>query len=392
MPSSPDRWCASSSIGYANGMQLDRRQSEGRATRAEEDTAEATGTPLSVGVVSDDGFASTVASAVVAKLPDHAMIDGKRREIRVSGASVPLPPTATGAAPLGQWLASVKADANYDIVLCVSEVPRRQGSRPVIAETRDGTTGALYVPSFGTLAVRRRAVAAALAVLHELIEADDSSRLPRRYFKSRWASSDSGEGDEVLLTSSIFGRIRLVSGMIRCNRPWRLVPTLSSALAAASAASAFGVFYASIWQMAASMSLGRLTMIGVTAVIAMTVWVIFPNGLWEKRTFRSSTIDRWMYNAATLGTVLTGALCMYALLFAVVLASAVVVISPEFLAAQIGRTASSGDYFSLAWLAASLGTVAGAVGSSVADREDILDATYGHRELIRRQSATTSSS
>ena len=373
-------------------MQFDRRQSESLATRANEDTAEATRAPLSVGVVSDDGFASTIASAIVAKLPDHAVIDGERREIRVSGASVPLPPTATGAAPLGQWLASVKADAEYDIVLCVSEVPRRQGSRPVIAETRDGTTGALYVPSFGTLAVRRRAVAAALAVLHELIEADASSRLPRRYFESRWASSDSGEGDEVLLTSSIFGRIRLVSGMIRCNRPWRLVPTLSSALAAASAASAFGVFYASIWQMAASMSLGRLAMIGVTAVIAMTVWVILPNGLWEKRTFRRSTIDRWMYNAATVGTVLTGALCMYALLFAVVLSSAAVVISPEFLAAQIGRPSSIGDYFSLAWLAASLGTVAGAVGSSVADREDILDATYGHRELIRRHSATASSS
>lgn len=373
------------------GMHSDRPQSVSRDTTGNDETTDADDAPLSVGVVSDDGFAATVASAIVAKLPDHAKIDGQRREIRVSRASVPLPPTATGAAPLGQWLASVKADADYDIVLCVSEVPRRLGSRPVIAETRDGTTGALYVPSFGTLAVRRRAVSAALAVLHELIEADDSSRPPRRYFESRWASSDSEEGDEVLLTSSIFGRIRLVSGMIRCNRPWRLVPTLSGALAAASAASAFGVFYASIWQMAASMSLGRLAMIGLTAVIAMTVWVIFPNGLWERRSFRSSTIDRWMYNAATVGTVLTGALCMYALLFAVVLGSAAVVISPEFLAMQIGRTATLGDYFSLAWLAASLGTVAGAVGSSVADREDILGATYGHRELIRRRSATSSS-
>lgn len=132
-------------------------------------------------------------------------------------------------------------------------------------------------------------------------------------------------------------------------------------------------------------------MIGVTAVIAMTVWVVFPNGLWEKRSFRSSTIDRWMYNAATLGTVLAGALCMYALLFAVVLFSAAVVISPDFLTTQIGRDATLGDYLSLAWLAASLGTVAGAVGSSVANREDILGATYGHRELIRRESASASS-
>ncbi|OLT33480.1 hypothetical protein BJF84_22190 [Rhodococcus sp. CUA-806] len=75
--------------------------------------------------------------------------------------------------------------------------------------------------------------------------------------------------------------------MIRCNRPWRLVPTLSGALAAASAASAFGVFYASIWQMASSMTLARLTVIGVLAVVAMTIWLIFPHGLWEHRAFRA---------------------------------------------------------------------------------------------------------
>ncbi|MDV6261987.1 hypothetical protein [Rhodococcoides yunnanense] len=71
--------------------------------------------------------------------------------------------------------------------------------------------------------------------------------------------------------------------------------------------------------------------------------------------------------------------------------SAAVVISPDFLIGQIGRNAAPGDYFSLGWLAASLGTVAGAVGSSVANREDILGATDGHRELIRRESATKSS-
>ncbi|WP_052058441.1 hypothetical protein [Rhodococcoides fascians] len=110
-------------------MHLDRPASAGPDTTDNTHATDADVAPLSVGVVSDDGFASTVASAIIEKLPDHAMIDGHRRELRVSGASVPLPPTATGAAPLGQWLASVQATDNYDIVLCVSEVPRRLGSR-----------------------------------------------------------------------------------------------------------------------------------------------------------------------------------------------------------------------------------------------------------------------
>lgn len=355
------------------------------------------GRTLSVGVVSDRGFSSAIESAIIDALPDHVMKDGVRMTLEVSRAAVALPPTAAGAAPLGQWLDSVQSTDTYDIVLCVSEVPRRVRSRPVVAEVRDGLTCAVYVPSFGTFAVRRRAVATAVMIVHELLNTDDATRPAARRstrigVSSKWTAGpvDDDGGDRVLLSSGVFGRLRLMSGMIRCNRPWRLVPTLSGALAAASAASAFGVFYASIWQMAAAMSIARLTAIGVVAVIAMSAWLILPNDMWEKRDFRASATDRWMYNGATIGTVLTGVLCMYALLFGVVVASAAVVISPDFLSTQIGRSATPSDYLALAWLAASLGTVAGAVGSSVSDRDDILDATYGHRELLRRRAAETS--
>ncbi|BAH53616.1 hypothetical membrane protein [Rhodococcus opacus B4] len=344
---------------------------------------------VTVGVVADSGFASTIASAIEAALPPVIVIGGQRVGLETDRAAVTLPPTATGSAPLGQWLDSVQSTNTYDIVLCISEVPRRRGSTPVVAELHAGSTGALYVPSFGTIAVRRRAVAAAVAVVHYLLDTDTASRPRLRRSLSRWAPGPDPHDrrERVLLTPGIFGRLRLVAGMIRCNRPWRLVPTLSGALAAASAASAFGVFYASIWQMAASMTPLRLVLVGVAAVAAITVWLIFPHGLWEHRSFRSSTTDRWMYNAATLGTVVTGVLCMYAVLFAVVLVSAAVVISPDFLAVQLGRPSSVGDYLSLAWLAASLGTVAGAVGSTVSDRGEILQATYGHREMLRRQAA-----
>lgn len=302
---------------------------------------------------------------------------------------VGLPPTATGWAQLDKWLESIQSTETYDIVLCDSEVPRRLGPRPVAAELRTGSTGALYVPSFGTIAVRRRMVVTAIKLVHDLLGADPRSRPRVRRSMSTWqpGADPATGGDRILLTPKLFGRLRLVSGMIRCNRPWRLMPTLSGALAAACAASAFGVFYASIWQMAASMTLGRLVLVGVAAVVAITVWLIIPHGLWERRTFRSSMTDRWMYNAATVGTVLTGVLCMYAVLFAVVLLAAAIVISPDFLTAQLGRPATIADYFSLAWLAASLGIVAGGVGSTVSGRDDILDATYGHRELLRRQAA-----
>lgn len=338
-------------------------------------------------MVADSGFATTIASAIEEALPRTVTIAGEEVDLELHRAAVTLPPTATGSAPLGQWLESVQSTNTFDLVLCISEVPRRLGANPVVAELHAGTTAALYVPSFGIVAVRRRAVVTAVAIVHQLLDTDTDSRPRLRRSMSKWAPSPDTDdsGAQVLSTPGMFGRLRLVLGLIRCNRPWRLVPTLSGALAAASAASAFGVFYASIWQMAASMTITRLTLIGVTAVVAITVWLIFPHGLWEHRSFRSSATDRRMYNAATLGTVVTGVLCMYAVLFAVVLASAAIVISPDFLAEQIGRRSTIGDYFALAWLAASLGTVAGAVGSTISDRGDILDATYGHREMMRRE-------
>ncbi|MGA9872218.1 MAG: hypothetical protein WBQ44_13895 [Rhodococcus sp. (in: high G+C Gram-positive bacteria)] len=358
-------------------------------TRGSEECSRGGARTVSVGIVSDPGFATAIAASIENWLPRHVTIDGRQVQLDVAYPSVTLPPTETGSAPLAQWLESVQSTNTYDVVLCVSEVPRRIGPNPVVAELHAGNTAALYVPSFGTVAVRRRAVASAVAIVHDLLGTDTEKRPRLRKSRSRWAPGPGSEreGQRILLTPGVFGRLRLVAGMIRCNRPWRLVPTLSGALAAASAASAFGVFYASIWQMAASMSMPRLAMIGLSALLAITVWLIFPHELWEHRSFRESTTDRWMYNSATVGTVLAGVLCMYALLFAVVLASAAVVISPDFLTQQIGRQAGVGDYLKLAWLAASLGIVAGAVGSSVSDRDEILGATYGHRELLRRRAA-----
>ncbi|WP_072803298.1 hypothetical protein [Rhodococcoides yunnanense] len=346
---------------------------------------------VTVGVVGDAGFASKIAYAIFRALPTEVSIGGDTIAVESSRPQVTLPPTATGSAQLAQWCEAIQETNDYDIVLCISEVPRRQGPKPVTAELREGTSAALYVPSFGTVAVQRRVVAMALQIVHDLLGTDARPRLRRSM--STWAPGPDaeGRGEQILLTPGAFGRIRLILGMIRCNRPWRLIPTLSGALGAASAASAFGVFYASIWQMAASMTVERLTAVAVAAVTAMSVWLIFPHGLWERREFRASTTDRWMYNAATLGTVVSGVLCMYAVLFSVVLMSSAIVISPEFLGRQLGRDAGAGDYLSLAWLAASLGTVAGAVGSTVADRHDILDATYGHRELLRRKTETAQS-
>lgn len=356
-------------------------------------TKDGTGT---VRIAADPGFATAVAEKVTDRLDGHRLASGT--VLRAESVSLPLPPVESGRPDMETW-ASLLATGGSDedqaetITVCVSEIPRRVGSRPVLAEIVGTSMVVLYVPSFGMRAVARRAGAVALTAIDSMRRRDDetddgSATAPDHPTPAtglaHWAVDS---GHDILVAPALLGRTRMVAGMIRTNRPWRLVPALSGALAAATATSAFGVFYSSIWQMAASMSILRLMWVSVTALALITAWLILPNGLWERRTRRQTGVDRAMYNMATLATVLAGVMVMYAALFVVVGAASAVVISPEFLSEQIGREAGAVDYVRLAWLAASLGTVAGAVGSTVADQEQILGATFGHREAARRRAA-----
>ena len=55
------------------------------------------------------------------------------------------------------------------------------------------------------------------------------------------------------LARVITGNIRLLLGMIRANRPWRLVGRLSRALLGALAAGAYAVVASDVWRIAASL-------------------------------------------------------------------------------------------------------------------------------------------
>ena len=71
-----------------------------------------------------------------------------------------------------------------------------------------------------------------------------------------------------------------------------------------------------------------------------------------------------------------------------ILAAALIVIDRGFLAEQTGTDAGFAAYVHLAWLASSLGMFAGAVGSSADSYDDVLRATYGHRERLRRRASS----
>ena len=62
---------------------------------------------------------------------------------------------------------------------------------------------------------------------------------------------------------------------------------------------------------------------------------------------------------------------------------ALLLIDPEFMTQEIGEDAAFLNYIDIAWLSASMGVVAGAIGSNFDDDADLKNLTQGSREAQR---------
>lgn len=356
---------------------------------------------VTLGLLSDPGLPTDLSADLAEQLPDlleHETDGGARW--RVETASQQLTLDEHGTLPSVEISQHAMAEHRWDLVILVTELPRRAGTQPIISDYGLVTGfGLVSLPGLGALGLRRRARKVILHLVAErLIDkplgdggTDGHGQGGPRTHRALDApvqhidSTDEGIDAHLALTGTR-GRLRLLAGMVRANRPWRLVPSLSPAIAGAAAGAAFGVFYSNIWQLADAFSGWRLTLVNVLAVLAMIAWLIIDNSLWERPSDRQLREEAALYNAATALTISIGVLCMYALLFVVTLISALVVIPPDYLAATLQHPSGFGEFAIVAWLSASMGTIAGALGSGLASEDAVRQAAFSKREQERRQS------
>ena len=125
-----------------------------------------------------------------------------------------------------------------------------------------------------------------------------------------------------------------------------------------------------------------------SAVIALLlIWLIVRNGLWSWGPETTATWQRRLDNAATVLTVGLGATVLHLALVTLLFALSLIIIDAGYLQSEVMHPVSPLDYLSLAWLSASLGTFAGALGSNFNSEESIRGATYSRRVYERRQLA-----
>ena len=123
----------------------------------------------------------------------------------------------------------------------------------------------------------------------------------------------------------------------------------------------------------------------IAAIVAMIVWLILDHGLWEPQHYTHNARLTRFYNLTTVMTLLAGVACYYVILFALFLVAVVLFVPTSLLESTVGRSVGWLAFPALAWLATSVATVAGALGSSLESDETIRGATYGYRQQLRQR-------
>jgi hypothetical protein len=149
---------------------------------------------------------------------------------------------------------------DWDLALALTDVPLEVDRRPVVGSASPAHGVALLsLPALGAVGLRKRALQTALGLVRTLLgtgedgDADDRAAMGRRL---RELATDPADGTAgVAFTARVLsGNLRLLLGMVRANRPWRLAVRLSRALTAAIAAGVFALITPDIWALAASRS------------------------------------------------------------------------------------------------------------------------------------------
>ncbi|WP_185842334.1 hypothetical protein [Streptomyces sp. WAC 06725] len=355
-----------------------------------------------VALLADPDAPTEIAQRMARTLPDRlADKSGQGRRFDVEVISEPFTSGTEDPPTLMRRIKDRGSTENWDIVVALTDLPlHSHGCKLAVDLNHDHGLALLSLPSLGGLRLQaraRRAVEEAVLGLTgpHTTGAEGSSRsqpLPEP-FVHRLApvrpdrSGEEETGDVRYVVSGPRGYLRVLAGMVRANRPWRLVPGLSKALAAALATGAVATVNSTVWSLATYLSTPRLVTATIGSVAIMIGWLIVDANLWH-RSPESSPEARQraaLYNASTVVTVGIGVLVCYVGLMVINLVWALFVLNDGVFASMTRAPLHATEYWTLAWFVASVATVGGALGSGLENDEVVRAAAYSKREQERRR-------
>jgi len=317
------------------------------------------------------------------------------REWTVQVRQERLPPSDSRHTAMMELAQTGMEEHSWNIAVCVTDLPMRSGKQAIVGDVNNGRRVIVVsLPAFGAINLRRRVravVAQLIADVHlpgtpeEGTEQHARRRLPVLNRRFQRQTPDQ-EGVDARI-SSRWGSLQLLLGMVRANRPWRLVWGLTGPLVGAFAFSAFYLLNSTVWELATTLSSWRMVLTVIGALAVMTGWLVVYHHLWEpvRARPRGEREEAVLFNASTVVTLSTGVAFMYIGLCLVNLTAALVLLPPEVLQSYIAGSVGVGTYVLIPLLVTSAGTVAGAIGSGFENEDTVRNAAFSLRERERRE-------
>jgi uncharacterized membrane protein len=342
--------------------------------------------PIVVGLLAAPGLTQELAEELAAELP--ALLRKRFPEVEWQIA-VQIEPLA-GSVGFGVDLVQVARrrllTEKWKLVVCLTDLPLHLGRRPVTAYASAALgVGLVSVPALGVVALEGRARRAVVRLIEGLLgDGGRTARMRRRLRELAFPVGRAYVQDDRtvrFVTAAGRGNLRLLAGMVRANRPWRLVVDLSRTIVAALGTSAFALASPGVWLLAGGMGWARQLVLFLGSVVATCVTLIIIHRLWERepspsREARERVV---LFNLTTALTIAIGVLTLFVALLVINTASATVLIAPGVLEEQLHRDIGPDGYLQLAWLVSALATVGGALGAAVESDVVVREAAYGYR-------------
>jgi hypothetical protein len=282
-----------------------------------------------------------------------------------------------------------KLSNSWDYAISLTDVPIRREDRIVIGQTGGGLDVAVIsVPALGAIRLRPHVLTMILELMDDLYRGTTHEDEPARFVHGEDAyrglsTDEDADGDLRYTSPPVRGHIRLLTGMVYANRPWRLFPSFKTAVATAFATGGYGLIFTSLWEIGNVYGYPRLIVLMFAAMTILATWIIISHNLWERNREGVTPYVRRLYNTTTVLTIAAGVVFSYAIIFILLLLAAGIYIPTSMLESTLGRPVSWINFVKIAWVTASVATIAGAIGAGLEDSEEVRNATFGWRQSNR---------
>jgi hypothetical protein len=341
-------------------------------------------------VATPPDYPAQVVARLAAELADRLAerVDADVRWTVREGWGEVAPRRGGGVEALLDDLARRRVDARWDVAICLTDLPLHTERVPLVAQTSARRRVAMVsLPALGLRQLRAVRIAVPDLVGRLLTDISDERVPPAGWAPAELASrvaavrrvvGEAHAGELGYVASRLIGRMRLVTGMVRANRPGRALLGLSKLLVGAFGTAAIALTTNTIWQMGDALGGLRLTVIMLLGLTALVAWLIIAHDLWEKPDRETPTELARMFNLGTILTLTLATVVSYLVLFAGTALAAALLIDTSVLEQTLQRPVDVTDYLTLAWIVSSLATVGGAIGSGLEDEETVRAAAYGY--------------